>query len=94
MECDPHQGHVNIISALEAVIEGITIHSNHDSYMCLCVVDTEKDFPQPVLHDKNSESCAKTAALRSRVVKANNDIRMKFTKLVLDIYRLLSKKML
>lgn len=34
----------------------------------------------------------KKAALRSKVVKANNDIKIKFTKLVLDVYRIVSKK--
>ena len=34
----------------------------------------------------------KQAALRSKVLQANSNIKMKFTKLVLDVYRLLSKK--
>ena len=34
----------------------------------------------------------KEAALRSKVIKANNDIKIAFTKLVLDVYRLLSRK--
>lgn len=45
-----------------------------------------------VLEEIKDSCILKNAALRSRVVKANNDIKMKFTKLVLDVYRLLMKK--
>ncbi len=61
-------------------------------------IDLERDFAKynsvtdSCDHEKvEMESYAK-AALRSKVVKANNEIKMKFTKLVLDVYRLLTRK--
>ena len=65
----------------------------------LPTIELEKDFVK-FGSAKNGESdhetvepeSLKKAALRSKVVKANNEIKMKFTKLVLDVYRLLTKK--
>ena len=66
-------------------------------------LDVERDFVRVDSKTASNDSLTfegskdshilKRAALRSRVVKANNDIKMKFTKLVLDVYRLLMKKM-
>lgn len=63
--------------------------------------DVERDFPR--LNSKTASDdhlelegddshILRRGALRSKVVKANNDIKMKFTKFVLDVYRLLMKK--
>ena len=49
----------------------------------------ETDFANP--NPLDIEPHKNLAALRSKVVKANNDIRLKFAKLVLDVYRILSK---
>lgn len=61
---------------------------------CTTVIVLFTDIVETDFGNKSSPIEAephKKAALRSKVVKANNDIKMKFAKLVLDVYRILSK---
>lgn len=58
------------------------------------LVDVERDLVkrESENHEALERESRMKAALRSRIVKENNEIKMKFTKLVLDVYRLLSRK--